>query len=91
MGTTSVGIRELKARLSLYLRKVKGGTTLLITERGKPIGRIVPLKASLQERMEELSGAGLATWNGRRLARRKPVARARGPRTVSDLLLEDRE
>ena len=91
MGETSVGIRELKARLSLYLRQVKGGATLLITERGKPIGRIVPLKASLEERMDELAGAGLATWNGRRLAPRKPVARAQGRKMVSELLLEDRE
>jgi prevent-host-death family protein len=91
MGETSVGIRELKARLSLYLRQVKGGTTLLITERGKPIGRIVPLRPSLEERMEELAAAGLAKWNGRRLAHSKPAARARGRQMVSELLLEDRE
>ncbi len=37
-----VGVRELKAHLSDYLKKVKAGRTVLITEHGKPVGRIVP-------------------------------------------------
>jgi antitoxin (DNA-binding transcriptional repressor) of toxin-antitoxin stability system len=32
------GIRELKSRLSAYLRMVKSGQTVIITERGKVIG-----------------------------------------------------
>ena len=39
--TTSVV--QLKARLSEYLRIVKGGGELLVTERGVPIARLVPL------------------------------------------------
>ncbi len=91
MGETSVGIRELKARLSAYLRQVKKGATLVITERGEPIGRIVPLQPSLEERMEELAQAGLVSWSGRRLNPREPVARSRGEKMISELLLEDRE
>ncbi|MBP1678892.1 MAG: hypothetical protein H6Q29_803, partial [Bacteroidetes bacterium] len=34
---TSVGVRELKGQLSRYLRLVKGGERLAITERGKLI------------------------------------------------------
>jgi len=37
------GIRELKEQLSAYLRQVKAGGTVTITDRGKPIARIVPL------------------------------------------------
>ncbi|MCJ7620801.1 MAG: type II toxin-antitoxin system prevent-host-death family antitoxin [Anaerolineae bacterium] len=91
MGEMSVGVRELKARLSAYLRQVKGGATLVITEHGKPIGRIVPLRPSVQGRLEELAQAGLLTWSGRGLSARQPVARTSGPRTVADVLLEDRE
>ena len=40
------GIRELKSKLSAYMRRVKAGETVVITERGKPIGRIVPVSAS---------------------------------------------
>jgi len=40
----TAGIAELKASLSEYLAKVKAGEEVLITERGKPIARIAPLK-----------------------------------------------
>lgn len=91
MAQTSVGIRELKSRLSAYLRQVKNGATLVITEHGKPVGRIVPIRSSVEERAGDLAEAGLITWSGRRLASRQPVVVARGRKTVSDLLLEDRE
>ena len=91
MEQTTVGIREFKARLSRYLRQVKGGATLVITERGKPIGRIVPIVAPIEDRMQLLMEAGTVSWNGRKLAPKGPVARARGDQTVASLLLEDRE
>ena len=47
MTQTTVGIRELKARLSVYMQQVKAGATVVITERGKPIARIVPLSPSV--------------------------------------------
>lgn len=34
----SVGIRELKNRLSQYLKRVRAGERLVVTERGKPRG-----------------------------------------------------
>jgi prevent-host-death family protein len=91
MAETTVGIRELKARLSTYLRQVKAGATLTITERGKPIGRIIPLSPSVEARVQELAQAGLVAWSGRKLAPREPVARTRGKKMVAELLLEDRE
>lgn len=91
MGDMSVGVRELKARLSAYLRQVKRGATLVITEHGKPVGLIVPLRPSVEGRLEELAQAGLLAWSGQGLGPRQPVARTSGPRTVADLLLEDRE
>ena len=91
MTQTIVGIRDLKTRLSAYMQQVKAGGTVVITERGKPIGRIVPLNPSVETRVQELVQAGLMTWSGRKLAPLAPVARTRGERTVADLLLEDRE
>ena len=91
MTEMTVGIRELKARLSAYMRQVKAGSTLTVTERGKPIGRIVPLSPSPEARVAELAQAGMVTWSGHRLAPLAPLARSRGSRTVADLLLEDRE
>lgn len=38
----SVGIRELRQNLSVYLRRVKQGETLAVTERGHTVARLVP-------------------------------------------------
>jgi prevent-host-death family protein len=39
------GIAELKARLSHFLARVKRGHEVVITERGVPIAKLVPLSA----------------------------------------------
>ncbi|MGH9468638.1 MAG: type II toxin-antitoxin system Phd/YefM family antitoxin [Terriglobales bacterium] len=39
---TTVGVRELKAKLSEYLRKVQAGEAVQITDRGKAVAEIVP-------------------------------------------------
>lgn len=91
MGQTSVNIRELKSRLSHYLRLTKAGESVIITERGTPIGRIVPTAAPVEERMEAITQAGLALWNKKKLPSISPVATVRGKHTVADLLIEDRE
>lgn len=85
------GIRELKAHLSAYLRRVKAGGTVIITERGEPIGRIVPLSQPREVQLEALQQAGLIAWSGEKLPPLAPVAQAKGERTVAELLLEDRE
>ena len=41
-----VGIAELKARLSEYLRAVRKGHDLTIMDRDQPIARVVPYVAS---------------------------------------------
>lgn len=40
----TVGIKELKNRLSYYLREIKKGETIAITEREKVIATIVPVE-----------------------------------------------
>ena len=58
MSEINVGIRELKSRLSEYLRQVKAGETVTITDRGQPVGRIVPIARSLQERLDAMTQGG---------------------------------
>jgi len=91
MSQVTVGIRELKAHLSSYLHQVKSGASVVITERGKPVGRIVPIGPSLETRLQDLIEAGLAAWSGQRLSPMAPVAHTRGKQMVAELLLEDRE
>ncbi len=91
MAEVRVGIRELKTQFSRYLHRVKAGTTIIITERGKAVGRLSPLGQEPEHRMQELIEAGLIAWNGQRLKAITPPAQVYGKRTVSDLLLENRE
>ncbi len=39
----SVGIRELRQNLSVYLEKVKAGSAFTVTDRGKPVAVLRPL------------------------------------------------
>ena len=89
--TEMVGIRELKAHLSRYLRQVKRGATITITEHGTPVGRIVPVAQTTDEQLSDLQKAGLVAWNGRRIGTLKPVGKASGKKTVGELLLEGRD
>lgn len=90
MKQTTVNVRELKSRLSHYLRMVKSGGSVEIAERGVPIGRIVPTGAPVEDRVEAMTRTGLLQWDKRRLPPAAPVPRASGPRTVAELLVEDR-
>jgi prevent-host-death family protein len=89
--STTTGIRELKARLSQYLKRVREGETVVITDRGKPIGQIIPYEQTSEERLEQLQVSGLIAWSGQRPSAQAPIVRARGEKTVAELLLEDRE
>lgn len=91
MAELIVGVRELKARLSEYLRQVKAGRTVTITERGVPVGRLVPASQTREQRLQAMLDAGLAEWSGKPLPPMKPVARVKKGHSVADLLIEDRQ
>ena len=59
MQTTS--ITQLKNSLSAYLRDVKAGEEVLITDRGRPIARLVPVSSSdsMEEHLKEMERKGL--------------------------------
>ena len=91
MKERTVGIRELKSKLSECVRAVKAGATIVVTEHGRRVARIVPETESLDDRLRALRNAGAILWNGRRLGKTMPVARIRGKRTVADIVVENRE
>lgn len=90
MSEATVGTRDLKNNLSQYLRRVKAGETILITERGKAIGQIMPVPATLEEKMKALAAAGFLEWSGKKLKPRKPTIINKSDRLISDLVVEDR-
>lgn len=92
---TTVGVRELKSQLSEYLRRVKAGDTIVITERGKPIGRIVPENAERQlmlgEKVQRLLDSGEMEWNGQEPEFIEPIPLIRTDVSASDIIVEMRE
>ena len=87
----TVGIRDLKSRLSEYMRLVRQGQVILITDHGQPIGRLVPVEISMEDRLQGLCEAGLLSWNGKKLGEEVTAIPNPGPQTASDILVEMRE
>lgn len=44
-----IGVRELRQHASRYLERVAGGESLEVTDRGRPIARLVPIRANVWE------------------------------------------
>ena len=91
MDELRVGIRDLKANLSAYLRKVRSGQSIMITDHGKEVGRILPITDDLDTQINYLKNAGLLNWNGKRLSPMSKPWVNTSKLLISDLLLEMRE
>jgi prevent-host-death family protein len=82
-----VGVRDLKNNLSRYLDRVRNGDEVTVTERGRPIARLVPLDAAT-DRLSELVAAGLV--RAPVSERRDVPERVKASGTVSDLVAAQR-
>ena len=84
----SVGVRELRQNLSVYLEQVAVGTVFRVTDRGRDVALLVPLPshATTAERLIASGRAAAATQDLLTLGR--PVLRAK--RSVSEALREVR-
>ncbi len=85
-------VRDLKNRTSELLRRVRAGEHVLVTDRGRPIAEITPVRPerlSPEERLARLAERGdVALPKGRGLTDIVPL-RKRG-RAVAETLVEDR-
>lgn len=90
----SVGIRDLKAHLSRHLRRVRSGTRLQVTERGRTIATISPVDAPAEpaevQWARNMVRDGHAQWSGGKPEGTSRPARLTSGPTVSDAVLEDR-
>ncbi len=96
MKTATVGIREAKAHLSKYLKVVGQGTEVILTHRGVPVGKIVPLRPeerTLAQRLNKLETEGVLgsqpDRNRQKQTRQFPLDVPRG--SAQRFLQEDRE
>ncbi len=70
-----IGIRELRQHASLWVAKAKGGASIQITDRGKPVARLVPIHPTERER-DALIADGLLV----------PAQNPRTPLSTDDLI-----
>ena len=86
----TVGIRELKKNLSKYLKNVKSGDKIIVTDRKKEVAIIVPFGTETdEEKILQLTQRGVAHWNGRKPVGMRSRIVSRG-KSVSEAVLEDR-
>jgi prevent-host-death family protein len=89
-GVETVGIRDFKTHLSRHLKRVRSGTRLLITERGRAIATISPVEAARDvDWAHRLVDEGHAHWSGGKPAGASRPAKITG-RTASSIVREDR-
>jgi prevent-host-death family protein len=81
-----VAVRELKARLSAYLRRAAAGEHITVTDRGRPVAVLGPIIGTV-----DLEEAGAAGWLVPASATGfAPVRRHPPVRSVVEVLGEDR-
>ncbi len=85
----TVGIRDLKNKLSQYLRKVKSGERLVVTERGQPVAIISNASRPADHKIEAMIRERAARWGGGNPRGAKKPPRIKGP-SVAEAVLEGR-
>ena len=91
----TVGSRELKNRLGRYLGLVGKGETIIVTDRGKPVARLVPPEPepgrtySVEDVLKRLEAEGHLRRGTGKFRPFKPVVTRGKP--ASKMILEDRD
>lgn len=83
---TTVGIAELKSRLSEHLREVRRGRTVTVLDRGRPVARLAPFDGATEPLVVRPPRPGAPAPG------RVPLPPAlKLPRDVVEVLLEERQ
>jgi len=86
----SIGIRCLKENLSRYMKQVKAGHPVIVTDRKKEIAVIMPLKkAPMESKILAMMQNGKASWSGGKPVGKTPRLVLKG-KSVSEAVIEDR-
>jgi prevent-host-death family protein len=90
---TTASIAEVKARLSEYVRRVKAGNEVVVTDRGVPVARLMGLDATERRatRRDRLTRAGsVKPGKGRvrRALQSPPEGKAGGAEVLAALIAE---
>lgn len=83
----SIGVRELRQNASKWLDRVQAGESFEITDRGRPVANLVPVR---QSEWDTLIASGAVTHKTRDLLDIRPVRAPERP-PLTTLLAEDRQ
>ncbi len=90
-----VGIKELKNRLTYYLKLSKKGDRIVVTDRGAPVAVLhsieeIDMHASVEERLATVAGKGMLRLPAKqvKLAPFRPVILKGKP--ASEIIIEER-
>jgi len=90
-----IATKELKNRLSFYLRLVRSGASFVVTDRGRPVAQLGPLAEQNGARDEERAWLDAAAKGqvslprGKGFAKFRPI-KMRNGKKLSDIVIEDR-
>lgn len=85
----TVGVRELKNRLSTFLRRAADGERITVTDRGRAVAILGPADTQEDEAIASMVREGLANWGGGKPRGSSRPVKVKG-RPISDTVLEDR-
>jgi prevent-host-death family protein len=89
-----IGVREAKIHLSRLLEDVQNGKEIIITNHGKPVGKIIPVpqeSLTLGERIERLERQGWIGPSGEKEETRLPSPLPVPDEIAQRYLQEDRD
>ena len=88
----AIGVRELRQHASRYLARVEAGEELGVTNNGRLVARLVPVRDADRSRAALIdSGALIPARQPRNLLEVNAIAAADPERTLSDVLNEMRD
>ena len=94
MQPTRIGIREAKIHLSKLLKLVQKGKEVILTDRGRPVGKLVPIQPEtlpLSDRIQRLEDQGVLEPDRKRISKKIPRPISIPDEMAQRYLREDRE
>lgn len=86
----AIGVRELKAHLSEYLKRAQAGERLTVTDRGRAIAVLSPAESPRNiDWLHAMVAEGKARWGGGKPMGLSPRIKSRG-KLASQMVIEDR-
>jgi prevent-host-death family protein len=96
--TLTLGVRAVRDHFSERLEYVRAGGTVVVTDHGRPVARLVPIEPaaddnSIPARLRRAAESGEIDWDGTwpmpSPPRRRVKLRGAGP-SLSEMVMEDR-